>query len=425
MSVQIEKARRRRLKPFIVELDPLIMKKMKLKKGHFIALIGEKKSAAIVRTGKLNDKGLGIIRIDSRLRRNLGKDVGDTIEIERVKICPAEQLVLIPLATNLYSLMSSDDELRRGLFNLYPITLFDKVYTMSRTKYVVASLIPNEICFVNIHTEITILNESMNGYDDKVIEILSKIIQLDPKDKDVWCSLGDAYMKKMDYEKAEEAYLKTLELIPKNHRIWTSLGCIYNRNGDYDKAIKALQTATNYIPNLPIFPFEKHPEPKSTEFKKIFEIPYYLGYAFRQKGEYTKAINYYNIVLDINPYCKIALNDLGMIHHNKGEFLKAIDTFKNSLNISIEAYLQPYSLYYWSFGYRGGIDDKFKQSSHYFQYKKAFDLGNFNAWLNLAKVYLDIKEYDKALHSCEESLKIDPKSEEALRLHEIILNSQK
>lgn len=58
----------------IIRIDPNIIKKYKLQSGDIIEIINpnsKKSIAALLSTGKEDDKGADIIRIDPSLRRNI------------------------------------------------------------------------------------------------------------------------------------------------------------------------------------------------------------------------------------------------------------------------------------------------------------------------------------------------------------------
>src|SRR5262245_9754108 len=58
---------------------------------------GKRKSVAKCLPLYPSDEGKGIIRIDGLLRNNVGVAIGDTVEITKIKVEPAEKVIVAPL----------------------------------------------------------------------------------------------------------------------------------------------------------------------------------------------------------------------------------------------------------------------------------------------------------------------------------------
>ena len=71
-TLRVQKAKKRDIGRNIVRIDPKTMENLKIQTGDVIALIGKKESAGIAWPSYPQDNGLGIVRIDSRLRKNTG-----------------------------------------------------------------------------------------------------------------------------------------------------------------------------------------------------------------------------------------------------------------------------------------------------------------------------------------------------------------
>ncbi|MFX1273700.1 MAG: AAA family ATPase [Promethearchaeota archaeon] len=81
----------------IVRIDPEIIKELNFKSGDVIEIIHpivNKKTAAVLMTGKSEDANTNIIRIDPSLRRNLNASIDDYVEIRKIEAILADNLIL-------------------------------------------------------------------------------------------------------------------------------------------------------------------------------------------------------------------------------------------------------------------------------------------------------------------------------------------
>ena len=430
-SLRIEELKTDGLKRNKVYIDPLIMKKLNLKKRGFIELIGNKKTVAVVYASKSRDKGLGIIRMEIGFRRNTGKNVGDMIEIRKCIAAPAKEIELLPVKIDIFSHYRKYDKtlkinkIRRDISN-NPVTLYDKVdlsiiVSLTQHKFIVASLLPEEICYVDMDTKVTLLDGSIKDFDEKAIKTYESVLKLDPTDYDVWISLGEVHRKTKDYEKAKEAYYHSTQISPNEFYGWAVLSRLYNNTGEYDKSIEASEKGLKLISKM-LTPLMLTPRSKTAQIKQDHRILTNLGYAYKQKGNMEKAIEFYNKALTLSPNYKEALNELGLIYFEKGEPIKSIAYFKKSMSVNENEALQSYFLFNILFKEFSNVDEGFKNSDYF---KNDFNSQNFKAWHHLARNYYGIKHSEKALHASEQSLKINPNSEEALKLHESIQNMKR
>ncbi|MHA1412995.1 MAG: CDC48 family AAA ATPase [Promethearchaeota archaeon] len=88
----------------IIRIDPEVIKKMDLKVGDVIKIthpIFKKQTAALLSTGRSEDKGKQIIRMDPSLRRNLNASIDDLVEIDKINADPAETITFAGLNSTL------------------------------------------------------------------------------------------------------------------------------------------------------------------------------------------------------------------------------------------------------------------------------------------------------------------------------------
>ncbi|NHJ19859.1 MAG: AAA family ATPase [Candidatus Lokiarchaeota archaeon] len=100
-----------------VRIDPDVIKQLKLKTGDAIEIfhpISKLKTAALLYPGKTDDKGTGIVRLDPFLRKNIDATVDDYVEIRKIKADVAEKVVLASLSE---SIVISSNQLNKLLEN--------------------------------------------------------------------------------------------------------------------------------------------------------------------------------------------------------------------------------------------------------------------------------------------------------------------
>ncbi|MHA1931572.1 MAG: CDC48 family AAA ATPase [Promethearchaeota archaeon] len=164
--LRVQKAKKRDIGRNIIRIDQKTMEKLNIQTGDVIEAIGKKQSAGIAWPSYPQDNGLGIVRVDSRLQKNTGTRIDDTLEIRKVKAEPAQNVVLAPSSVNFRNTPRFESFVKRKL-NTYPITLDDFIFIslgISREiTFKVISMRPNTVCRIN---QDTILNISEKVSED-------------------------------------------------------------------------------------------------------------------------------------------------------------------------------------------------------------------------------------------------------------------
>jgi len=165
VSLRVQKAKKRDIGRNIIRIDPKTMEKLKIQTGDVISVNGKKESAGIAWPSYPQDNGLGIVRVDSRLQKNTGTRIDDTVEIRKVKAEIAQNVVLAPSNFPIKNNPRFESFVKRKLNN-YPITVDDFIFIsigISREiTFKVLSMRPSGVCIIK---QDTILNIS-----DKITE---------------------------------------------------------------------------------------------------------------------------------------------------------------------------------------------------------------------------------------------------------------
>ncbi|MGQ4875203.1 MAG: CDC48 family AAA ATPase [Promethearchaeia archaeon] len=101
-----------------IRIDPLVIKEMGLHTGDVIEIthpITNKRTAALLWGGRVEDEGSNAIRIDSSLRRNLGASIDDVVLIRKIEAALAEKVTFAGLEESV--IVRNSQQLARQLEN--------------------------------------------------------------------------------------------------------------------------------------------------------------------------------------------------------------------------------------------------------------------------------------------------------------------
>ena len=113
---------------------------------------------------------------------------------------------------------------------------------------------------------------------------------------------------------AEDAYNKLLKIFPEHPDANYDLGYVYREKGLYDKAIAQYRKSVEIDP--------KHPH-----------AHYDIGYIYRMMGQYEKALEAYKKAVEVNPKNPHAHYDIGYIYRMMGQYEKALEEYNKALEI--------------------------------------------------------------------------------------------
>ena len=99
LKLKVLEARKRDVGRSIIRLDSETMNELQISTGDIVEIIGEgnKSSAAIAWPSYPQDQGLGILRIDARLRKNIGLSIDDMTTIRKADAKVAKSILLKPI----------------------------------------------------------------------------------------------------------------------------------------------------------------------------------------------------------------------------------------------------------------------------------------------------------------------------------------
>jgi tetratricopeptide (TPR) repeat protein len=160
-----------------------------------------------------------------------------------------------------------------------------------------------------------VFQEATDNHDAAISAYQSAYL-LNPKDIDIYISLGSVFYEKGDYENALNIYRIALELEPKNSKIHCNLAYLLWGRGKIEESVNEYKLAIKYDPeydvahnNLGVIYLDDLGRVKEAVdmFEKAmkcnpnYALAYYnLGRALTIKGNKIEAARLYQIALDIN-----------------------------------------------------------------------------------------------------------------------------
>jgi len=207
ITLRVQKAKKRDIGRNIVRIDPNTMEKLNVQTGDVIALTGKKESAGIAWPSYPQDSGLGIVRIDSSLRKNTGTSIDDTIEIYKITIQPARNITLAPTTVKIKTNTRFESFVKRKLNN-YPVTLEDfisiSIGISREITFKVISMKPTGVCIIKPETDLniseTITEDEEQGADyvtyeqvgglDREIQRVREMVELPLRHPSLFKRLG-------------------------------------------------------------------------------------------------------------------------------------------------------------------------------------------------------------------------------------------
>jgi len=93
-TLRVAEARARDANRGLVRVDSRVMRDLSLTSGDVIEITGTKKTVALVWPGYDEDSGKGLIRMDGYTRNNAGVSIDDQVTVKKITVKPAERVVL-------------------------------------------------------------------------------------------------------------------------------------------------------------------------------------------------------------------------------------------------------------------------------------------------------------------------------------------
>jgi transitional endoplasmic reticulum ATPase len=180
----------------IVRLDTKNMKKLGIKEGDIVEIIGTKSTGAIAVRAYPADIGLDIVRMDGLVRKNCGTSIGEFVTIRKADVKDAESVTLAPARPNIIMRVSGEIFQQNLLFRpvktgdiivpkpivkrmsredifseFFGVNIEDLFYSFGEEKFIVVSTNPKGIVRITEDTKIEVLEQMTKPIEEKVPEV--------------------------------------------------------------------------------------------------------------------------------------------------------------------------------------------------------------------------------------------------------------
>ncbi len=188
----------------IVRLDSKSRKELDVSAGDIVEIVGKKTTGAIVWQCYPQDEGLGIVRMDGLLRQNASISIGDKVRVKKTEAKDAKKLVMAPTQAVRFS-PGFDEYARKRLVNR-PVAKGDRILVGvfgTPLIFVVTNITPAGVVRVTEQTQLVLREEpakEMEGvpqvtYEDvggvgNQLRKIREIIELPLKHPELFVKLG-------------------------------------------------------------------------------------------------------------------------------------------------------------------------------------------------------------------------------------------
>lgn len=173
---------------------------------------------------------------------------------------------------------------------------------------------------------------------EATVEFVKYVIRSEwtEEERDVCFTLASDISDKAFYDYAQDIYEKLLASRLSEGRegmIYNGIGIAYYSKGDYDKALEYYEKALKI--DLKIYGTEEH----------LDIATYYgnIGGVYYSKGDYKKALKYYKKALKIygteeHPGIATNYSNIGVVYYSKGDYDRALEYYEKAVDIDLKVY---------------------------------------------------------------------------------------
>lgn len=202
---------------------------------------------------------------------------------------------------------------------------------------------------------------SINGDDQKALELFKEAIEQDPKNVMAWNGLGSCQVGLNRPDAAIESYKQAIKINPNDAALHYILGNYYTKLDRHQQAIESYKQVIRINPDFESAYFKLGliyaQLGQLDEGKKAFETvirlnpdaaPAYfnIGITYTKLGRYQEAIKAHQEVLRINPAFAPAHNNLGVVYGKLGDPSTEINSYKEAIRIDPDFAPAHYNLGY-------------------------------------------------------------------------------
>ena len=152
-----------------------------------------------------------------------------------------------------------------------------------------------------------------NQHYELAVDLLQRVVKLDPKYKSAWDNLGRAYLALGRQPQAVEAFQKQIEINPYDEFAYNGLGVAYQQQSKYDDAIKQFQK------QIEINPLDENAHAS-------------LGSLYENQKRFAEAVPELEKAVEIQPKNPLLQISLGQAYLATGQTDKGLAAFEKAIS---------------------------------------------------------------------------------------------
>jgi tetratricopeptide (TPR) repeat protein len=253
------------------------------------------------------------------------------------------------------------------------------------------------------------------GQNQKAIEVMKKILDLDPANESTMMELGVAYHETGQFKEAINYFNGIINDRPYSHLAWFNLGTIYNVNEEWNDALFAFDmclvisekfTAAHYGKANSFIQLKEYQNAIDVFNESfLFDHPHSYAYCsigecYEKMGEYSKALLFYEKSLEIDDSQSDAWIGLGVVRDLKDQPEDAKRFIEKALKIDPEN-----AEYWYIFAELLSKLDSKEEAEIAFKKVVELDPGNVDAWIDYSNFLFDNSSKSKAIEEVERAIK--------------------
>lgn len=301
-----------------------------------------------------------------------------------------------------------------GLLNF----LRDAFYYLSSVVLAVALAFIGFFTFPKFSKLLSAINYRDKEKYTKSIKSFQSVLRSEPQNEDILYNLGVLYYQNEEYAKSVNSLKRALNINENSIPTLIMLGYASAQIGDFETAINSCEKAIQKTQNPVVSVATKLSQIVMQSFDKPVKEEkgwQALSYIYSVKKDYNKVVETAHKSIELNPNFKEAWVSLAHGYIKLGEIDNAIKACNSALKIDSNLG------YAWNqLGLAYQLKGDLKLGVQMLEKAVELTPKEHRIRLNLAKIYLDMKNYKQALESISISLKLKPNFQDAIDLRQQI-----
>lgn len=167
----------------------------------------------------------------------------------------------------------------------------------------------------------------LQGKSRAGLEYLIKAAELDPDNPEIEHDLALVYMDLEEYKLSLQHYKKAISLKPNYSEAINNMGTLYSRMKEWDKALECFeQAASDILYKTPHFAYHN------------------MGLVYFYKGDYARALEFYQKALKLEPAYENVYFDLAATYIALNRYEDAIEVYKKAVALNSQSHNAEISL---------------------------------------------------------------------------------